>query len=77
MTETTTGNNQRSHVASGHVPFVPSAIGSESTTASLVPATQQPTLKGSSNAEQEIKKGVWKGSDEDGKDDQKMGVLLA
>jgi hypothetical protein len=60
MTETTTGNNQRSHVASGHVPpFDPSAITSESTTASLA---QQQAMKGSShamiNASQTTAKGV-------------------
>ena len=91
MTETTTGNNQRSHVASGHVPFVPSAVGSESTTTSLVPGAQQPNLNGSSlitasyngaNGQQITDPKPWKVSDEYIKlggleDDQKMSVLLA
>ena len=47
MTEPTLGSNQRNQVASGQVPFVPSAINSESTTASLVPAAQQPNSKAS------------------------------
>ena len=84
MTETTTGSNQRSHVASGQVPFVPSAVGSESTNTSLAPAAQQLNLKGSSNVmtntEQNGTKSMWKGSEEYqklGGDDQKMNVLLA